>query len=254
MSVTCAGLFCALLFLATVINYIDRTTLSVLEPELRRTIGWNDLQWGYIGASFMLAYAIGFPFAGWVMDRLGTRLGFTIFLIVWSLAAASHAFARTLGGFLIARFALGLGESGNYPAAIKTIAEWFPQRERALATGIINAGTNVGATITPIVIPVIYASHGWEAAFLATGLGGLVWVLLWWPIYRRPREHSWLSTEELAFIERDPPDPPGRISWGQLLGYRQVWAFSIAKFLTDSVWWFYCHDDGCKTLAFRRIL
>ncbi|MBA3481792.1 MAG: MFS transporter [Pirellulales bacterium] len=232
-------IICSLLFLGTVINYIDRTVLSVLEPELRRTIGWNDVQWGYIGASFMMAYAIGFPFAGYMMDKLGTRLGFTISLIVWSLAAASTAFARNLGDFVVARFALGLGESGNYPAAIKTIAEWFPQRERALATGIINAGTNVGATITPIAIPIIYANHGWQAAFLATGLGGLLWILLWWPIYRRPQEHPWLSRDEVAFIERDPPDPPQRIAWRQLLGYHQVWAFAIAKALTDSVGWFY---------------
>lgn len=232
-------IICALLFLATVINYIDRTTLSVLEPELRKTIGWSDSQWGYIGASFMLAYAIGFPISGWMMDKLGTRVGFTLSLIVWSLAAAGHAFAHTVGAFLLARFALGLGESGNYPAAIKTIAEWFPKRERALATGIINAGTNVGATISPLAVPLIFTHYGWQAAFLATGLGGLLWVLFWWPIYRRPREHPWLSQGELEFIESDPPDPPQRIPWRRLLGYRQIWAFAIAKFLTDSVWWFY---------------
>ena len=186
-------IICSLLFLATVINYIDRTVLSVLEPVLRKEIGWTDAQWGYIGASFMLAYAIGLLFAGWLMDRIGTRLGFTLSLIVWSFAAASQALATSVSGFILVRFALGLGESGNYPAAIKTIAEWFPKRERALAAGIINAGTNVGATITPIAVPIIYQSHGWQAAFLATGLGGLVWILLWWPIYRRPREHAWLS-------------------------------------------------------------
>jgi MFS transporter, ACS family, hexuronate transporter len=232
---TIRWLICGLLFLATVINYIDRTVLSVLEPELRRIIGWNDSQWGYIGASFMLAYAIGFLFAGWLMDKIGTRLGFTIALVVWSIAAASQAFARNLNEFIIVRFALGLGESGNYPAAIKTIAEWFPQRERALATGIINAGTNVGATVSPIAVPIIYEYHGWQAAFLATGLGGLVWALLWWPIYRRPREHAWVTPAELAYIEQDPPDPPGRIAWRELLGYRQIWAFAIAKFLTDSM-------------------
>jgi ACS family hexuronate transporter-like MFS transporter len=232
-------IICALLFLATVINYIDRTVLSVLEPELRKVIGWSDSQWGYIGASFMLAYAIGLLFAGWVMDKIGTRLGFTIFLIVWSLAAAGHAFARTLVGFIVARFALGIGEAGNYPAAIKSIAEWFPKRERALATGIINAATNVGATISPLIVPIIYATQGWQAAFLATGLGGLIWVALWWPIYRRPKEHPWLTAGELAFIESDPPDPAQHIAWRHLLGYRQVWGFAIAKFLTDSVWWFY---------------
>jgi MFS transporter, ACS family, hexuronate transporter len=232
-------IICSLLFLATVINYIDRTVLSVLEPVLRKEIGWTDAQWGYIGASFMLAYAIGLLFAGWLMDKIGTRLGFTLSLIVWSFAAASQALATSVSGFILVRFALGLGESGNYPAAIKTIAEWFPKRERALAAGIINAGTNVGATITPIAVPVIYQYHGWQAAFLATGLGGLVWILLWWPIYRRPREHAWLSQPELDFIESDPPDPPQKIAWRDLLHYRQVWAFAIAKFMTDSVWWFF---------------
>lgn len=232
-------IICALLFLATVINYIDRTVISVLEPELRDKIGWTDSQWGYISASFMLAYAIGFPLSGWFIDKVGTRLGFALSLIVWSLAAASHAFARNVGEFMLARFALGLGESGNYPAAIKTIAEWFPKRERAFATGLINAATNVGATISPIAVPLLYAEYGWQAAFVATGLGGLFWVLLWWPIYRRPQEHKWVSEEELAYIESDPPDPPKRIPWRRLLQYRQVWAFAIAKACTDSIWWFY---------------
>jgi ACS family hexuronate transporter-like MFS transporter len=232
-------IICALLFLATVVNYIDRTVISVLEPELRHKIGWTDSQWGYISASFMLAYAIGFPMSGWFIDKVGTRLGFALSLIVWSLAAASHAFARNVGEFMLARFALGLGESGNYPAAIKTIAEWFPKRERAFATGLINAATNVGATISPIAVPLLYAEYGWQAAFVATGLGGLFWVLLWWPIYRRPQEHTWVSEEELAYIESDPPDPPKRIPWRRLLQYRQVWAFAIAKAFTDSIWWFY---------------
>lgn len=232
-------IICGLLFLATVINYIDRTVISVLEPELRHKIGWTDSQWGYISASFMLAYAIGFPLSGWFIDKVGTRLGFALSLIVWSLAAASHAFARNVGEFMLARFALGLGESGNYPAAIKTIAEWFPKRERAFATGLINAATNVGATISPIAVPLIYEQYGWQAAFVATGLGGLFWVLLWWPIYRRPQEHTWVSEEELAYIESDPPDPPTRIPWRRLLQYRQVWAFAIAKAFTDSIWWFY---------------
>jgi MFS transporter, ACS family, hexuronate transporter len=230
---------CALLFLATTINYIDRTVISVLEPELRKIIGWSDVQWSYISASFMLAYAIGFLFSGWMMDRLGTRLGFTISLIVWSLAAAGHAFAHNVGEFMIARFLLGLGESGNFPAAIKTVAEWFPKRERALATGIFNAGTNVGATISPFLVPLIYQYHGWEAAFWATGLAGLAWVALWWPIYRRPQEHPKVSPQELAYIESDPADPPVRIPWRLLLTHRQTWGFAIAKFLTDSIWWFY---------------
>jgi ACS family hexuronate transporter-like MFS transporter len=231
-------MICSLLFLATVINYIDRTVLSVLEPALREAIGWYDVQWGYINATFMHAYAIGLIFSDRMMDRLGTRLGFTISLIVWSLTAAGHSLARTTRDFMIARFVLGLGESGNYPAAIKTIAEWFPKRERALATGIVNAGTNVGAMLSPTGV-IIYEQFGWQSAFIATGLGGLVWLLLWWPLYRRPQDHPWLSPQERAFIESDPPDPVHPVPWSQLLRYRQIWAFAIAKFLTDSVWWFY---------------
>jgi ACS family hexuronate transporter-like MFS transporter len=213
--------------------------MGVLEPNLRKIIGWSDADWGYIGASFMLAYAIGLLGAGWMMDRLGTRVGFALSLFVWSIAAACHALARSAQGFLIARFALGLGEAGNYPAAIKTIAEWFPQRERALVTGIINAGANVGAMFTPLLVAALYERFGWQATFIAIGLGGTLWLVLWLPIYRPPREHPWLSPQELAFIESDPPDPVRRISWRGLLGYRQVWAFAIAKALTDSVWWFY---------------
>jgi ACS family hexuronate transporter-like MFS transporter len=230
---------CALLFFATTINYVDRTVIGVLEPELRNVIGWDDVEWGNITASFLLAYAIGFLFAGWMMDRLGTRLGFTIALIVWSIAAAGHAFARNVGEFMIARFALGLGESGNFPAAIKTVAEWFPKRERALATGIFYAGTNVGATISPFIVPIIFKYYGWETAFVATALVGMLWVVFWWPMYRRPQEHPRVSAQELAHIESDPADPPVRIPWETLLQHRQTWGFAIAKFLTDSIWWFY---------------
>jgi len=234
---------CALLFVATTINYVDRTVIAVLEPDLRRIIQWDDRQWSYITASFMLAYAIGFLFSGWMMDKLGTRLGFTISLVVWSFAAAAHALAHNVWGFMIARFALGLGESGNFPACIKTVAEWFPKRERALATGIFNAGTNVGATISPFLVPIILHQYGdengWRIAFVATGLVGLLWVVFWWPIYRRPQEHRRVSAQELAYIESDPADPPVRVPWNTLLNHRPTWAFAIAKFLTDSVWWFY---------------
>jgi ACS family hexuronate transporter-like MFS transporter len=232
-------IICALLFFATTINYIDRTVLGVLEPELQKIIGWSPSEWSYINAAFLLAYALGFLFVGWMMDRLGTRLGYTIALFVWSLAAAAHAFAGTVWGFAMARFALGIGEAGNFPAAVKTVAEWFPKKERALATGIFNAGANVGATISPIVVVLLYKFYGWQSAFIATGLVGMVWILLWWPIYRRPQEHPRLSPEELAYIESDPPDPPVQIRWAELLPYRQTQAFAIGKFLTDSVWWFY---------------
>jgi MFS transporter, ACS family, hexuronate transporter len=230
---------CALLFFATTINYVDRSVFGVLEPTLKNAIGWTATQFGDINAQFNLAYAIGFLFAGWMIDNLGTRLGYTISLIVWSLAAAAHAFARTGHEFAAARFALGLGESGNFPAAIKTVAEWFPRKERALATGIFNAGSNIGAIIAPWIVPIIALRWGWEYAFIGTGLAGLLWVVFWWPIYRRPREHPRLSAQELAYIESDPPDPPIKIRWRQLLPFRQTWAFAIGKFLTDAIWWFY---------------
>jgi ACS family hexuronate transporter-like MFS transporter len=230
---------CALLFFATTINYVDRAVLSVLEPELEKVVGWTATQYGNINASFTLAYAIGFLFAGWMMDKLGTRWGYAIALTVWSLAAAAHALADSVLGFMIARFALGLGEAGNFPAAIKTVAEWFPRKERAFATGIFNAGSNVGAIVAPLVVPWIFKFYGWQEAFVATGLAGLIWVVFWLPTYRRPRELRRLSPAELAYIESDPPDSPVRIPWLQLLPFRQTQAFAIGKFLTDAIWWFY---------------
>jgi MFS transporter, ACS family, hexuronate transporter len=230
---------CALLFFATTINYVDRSVFGVLESTLKETIGWTATEFGDINAQFNLAYAIGFLFAGWLIDKIGTRYGYSIFLIVWSLAAAAHAFARNGTEFAMARFALGIGESGNFPAAIKTVAEWFPKKERAFATGVFNAGSNIGAIIAPLVAPVIAIHYGWQWAFISTGLVGLVWVFFWWPIYRPPRQHPKLSPAELAYIESDPPDPPGRIRWLELLPFRQTWAFAIGKFLTDAIWWFY---------------
>jgi ACS family hexuronate transporter-like MFS transporter len=232
-------IICALLFFATTINYVDRAVLGVLEPELEKEIGWTATQYGDMNSAFNLAYAIGFLFAGWMMDRIGTRWGYSISLVVWSLAAAAHAFANSVWGFTVARFALGIGESGNFPAAIKTVAEWFPKKERAFATGIFNAGSNVGAVIAPAIVPIIFLYYGWQAAFIATGLAGMVWVFFWVPIYRPPQEHPRLSTAELAYIESDPPDPPERIPWLALFPFRQTWAFAIGKFLTDAIWWFY---------------
>jgi len=232
-------LICALIFFATTINYVDRAVLGVLAPTLRTEIGWTDQEYGYISAAFTLAYAIGFLFSGWFIDKVGTRLGYTIYLSIWSLAAAAHALVRSAFGFGVARFALGIGESGNFPAAIKTVAEWFPQNERALATGIFNAGSNVGAIVAPLVVPWIALNWGWQEAFIFTGLAGLIWILFWLPVYRRPAEHPRLSKTELAHIESDPPDTPANISWFSLLPLRQTWAFSIGKFLTDAIWWFY---------------
>ena len=229
----------ALIFFATTINYVDRAVLGVLAPTLRTEIGWTDQDYGYISAAFTLAYAIGFIFAGWFIDKVGTRIGYTVYLTIWSFAAASHALVRSAFGFGLARFALGIGESGNFPAAIKTVAEWFPKKERALATGIFNAGSNVGAIIAPLVVPWIALHWGWQEAFIFTGLAGLIWILFWLPVYRRPSEHPKLSKKELEHIESDPPDPPAKIPWIKLLPLKQTWAFSIGKFLTDAIWWFY---------------
>jgi len=230
---------CALIFFATTVNYIDRSVLGVLAPTLRAEIGWTDQHYGYISGAFTLAYAIGFLFAGWLIDKIGTRLGYTIYLIVWSVAAAAHGLARSAFDFGLARFCLGVGESGNFPAAIKTVAEWFPRKERALATGIFNAGTNVGAVVAPAIVPLIALRWGWQSAFVLTGVVGLVWILFWWPIYRKPSEHSKLSKTELAYIESDPPDPDIKIAWKRLLPHPQTWAFSIGKFMIDAIWWFY---------------
>jgi MFS transporter, ACS family, hexuronate transporter len=230
---------CALLFFATTINYVDRAVLGILAPTLRGEIGWTDGDYGRISAAFTLAYAIGFLFAGWFIDRVGTRIGYAVYLTVWSLAAAAHALAATPISFGVARFALGLGESGNFPAAIKTVAEWFPRRERAFATGVFNAGSNVGIIVAPLVVPWLTLNWSWKVAFAATGLVGLVWTLFWWPLYRTPAEHPRLGPGEREYIESDPPEPATRISWSQVVRYRQAWAFAVGKFLTDSVWWFY---------------
>lgn len=230
---------CALLFFATTINYVDRSVFSVLESTLKEEIGWTATEFGDINANFNLAYAIGFLIAGWMIDKFGVRFGYAFFLTIWSLAAAAHAFAGTKGQFAMARFALGLGESGNFPAAIKTVAEWFPKKERAFCTGIFNAGSNVGAILAPATVPWLATNYGWDKAFIITGLLGMIWVFFWWPLYRPPQEHPRVSPAELALIESDPPDPVVKIRWRELLPFRQTWAFAIGKFLTDAIWWFY---------------
>jgi ACS family hexuronate transporter-like MFS transporter len=232
---------CALLFVATTINYIDRQILGLLAPTLGRDIGWNEQQYGAIVSWFSVAYALGFLVAGRIMDRFGTRRGLAGSIIVWSIAAMSTALARTANGFAAARFALGLGESGNFPASIKTVAEWFPSRERAFATGIFNAGTNVGAIVAPVLVPWITLTWGWRAAFVVTGAFGFLWLVAWLAIYRPPQEHPKVGAEELAYIRSDPAEPTESVSWGQLLRHRQTWAFAIGKFMTDPIWWFYLY-------------
>ena len=230
---------CGLLFFAATINYIDRQVIGILKPTLQAEIRFSEVEYSWIVFYFQCAYAIGLLGVGWVMDKIGTRKGFSLAVIVWSLAAMAHALARSVMGFSIARFALGLGEAGNFPASIKTVAEWFPKKERALATGIFNAGTNVGALATPLLVPIITIAWGWQWAFILTGAVGFVWVIFWLLLYRRPEEHPRLSKSELAYIQSDPPDPPGKTPWARLLPHRQTWAFAIGKFLTDPIWWVY---------------
>src|SRR5215467_4003638 len=230
---------CALLFFATTINYIDRQVLGILAPTLQRELGWSETDYGALVSWFTAAYALGFLFAGRLLDKIGTRLGYALSISVWSISAMATSLARTTLQFSLARFSLGLGESGNFPAAIKTIAEWFPSRERALATGIFNAGTNVGAVITPIVVPWIAINLGWRVAFIWTGLLSAIWLLFWLMIYRPPQEHPRVSRRELALIQGDRTEPAVRVRWLDLLKHRQTWAFALGKGMTDPVWWFY---------------
>lgn len=237
----CRWVVCALLFFATTINYIDRQVIGILAPTLGREIGWSESQYADIVFSFQLAYAIGLLLAGPVIDRLGTRLGYALALVFWSLAAMAHGPVRSVTGFCMARFALGLGEAGNFPAAIKTVAEWFPKRERALATGIFNAGSNVGAIIAPLCVPWIALHMGWPWAFYITGAVGLLWLAFWLPLYRAPEKHPLVSPAELSLIRSDNEPTLPRIPWFRLLRYRQTWAFVVGKFLPDAVWWFYLY-------------
>lgn len=242
-----------MLFAATSINYMDRQVLSILAPTLQHSIGWTEQQYGYIVGAFQLAYALGLIVAGRMVDKLGTRVGYVVVMALWSAAAMGHALVRSAFGFGVARFFLGLGESGNFPAAIKATAEWFPQRERSSATGIFNSGANLGAILAPASIPWIALHYSWRAAFLATGTFSLTWIVWWAWKYRRPQEHAGVSAAELALIEgRDGANAgdeeagalvaepeAAKTSWFALLRYRQTWAFSLAKFLTDPIWYFY---------------
>jgi ACS family hexuronate transporter-like MFS transporter len=251
-------IICLLLFLAATINYIDRQVIGILKPTLQREFGWSELDYADIVFSFQLAYAIGFVFAGRLMDWLGTRRGFALAIVVWSLAAIGHAEAPIVGrvlaplfafaglgymtsvaGFMGMRFLLGLGEAGNFPAAIKTVAEWFPRRERALATGLFNSGTNIGALVTPLIVPWITLTYGWYWTFVATGAIGFLWLVLWWTLYAAPQQHPRMTPAELAYIQSDPVEPSAPVSWRKLLPHRQAWAFAVGKFLTDPVWWLY---------------
>lgn len=232
---------CALLFFATTINYIDRQVLGILAPTLSRELGWSESQYGNIVSWFSFAYALGFLGMGRLLDRIGVRAGFALSIVAWSTAAIAHALARTAAGFSYARAALGLGESGNFPGAIKATADWFPRKERALATGIFNAGSNVGAILTPLLVPWIALTYGWQEAFVVTGCLGFIWLAFWLRVYRSPEQHPKLSADELAYIRSDSPEPNVSVPWRQLLVHRQTWAFVLGKFLTDPIWWFYLY-------------
>jgi MFS transporter, ACS family, aldohexuronate transporter len=233
---------CALLFAVTTVNYMDRQVLSILAPTLQRELHWSESQYGDVVSWFSLVYAFGFLAAGRWLDRVGVRTGFAVAVVAWSLAAIGHAFARTTAGFSAARAFLGLGESANFPGAIKTVALWFPKRERALAAGIFNAGTNTGAILTPLIVPWIALTWGWRWAFVVTGSLGFLWLMLWLALYRDPGGHPRVSAAELALIQSDPPDRPAEgVRWLRLLGHRQTWAFVVGKLMADPVWWFYLY-------------
>ena len=232
---------CGLLFAATAINYVDRQMIGVLKPTISAELGWSETSYAGIVVWFQLAYAVGYLAFGKVMDVVGARFGYAIAFVIWTAAHMLHGAARTALEFSLVRALLGVGESGNFPAGIKAVSEWFPARERAFATGIFNAGANVGAILTPIVVPyiVVTLALGWRAAFVITGAFSLIWLVAWVWIYRRPSEHPRVSPAELAYIDSDPADAGEPIAWGRLLGYRETWAFAIGKFLTDPIWWLY---------------
>jgi MFS transporter, ACS family, hexuronate transporter len=240
---------CGLLFWVTTANYIDRGVFSNLAPELQKQIGWTQDQYWNMTVAFNIAYAISLLLAGRLMDVLGLRWGFTLACAAWGLAAMSHSLVSTVTGFFICRILLGLGEGGNFPAAIKTIAEWFPKRERALATGLFNSGSNVGGVLVPFGLPFVIATfssmaifgsaNGWRGAFLITGIFDLGWIIAWLLIYKKPQDHPRVTPAELAIINSDPPETAVKIPWRRLFPHRQTWAYVAAKGMTDCFWWFY---------------
>lgn len=232
-------LICALLFFATTINYIDRQVLGLLTTDetFRATIGWDPVAYGWINTAFQGAYAAGLLVVGGLMDKFGTRRGFSFAMVFWSLAAMAHALAHSAFGFGVARIALGLGEAGNFPGAIKTVAEWYPKKERAFATGIFNSGSNIGAIIAPLTVPFIAVTYGWQLAFILTGSIGFIWLGFWLVFYRRPEDDKKLSRAELEHIRSDAEKPMAKTPWLSLFPHKQTWSFAIGKFLTDPIWW-----------------
>jgi ACS family hexuronate transporter-like MFS transporter len=232
---------CALLFFATTINYIDRQILSLLKPILDNELQWTNEQFGFVNAAFQFAYAIGLLSFGAFIDKVGTKIGYAVSIAAWSLAAIGHSAVGSVSGFVTARIALGLGEGGNFPSAIKAVALWFPKKERAFATALFNSGANVGAIVAPAIVPWMAFTWGWRSAFVAAGIAGFLWLLLWIPFYDTPETVTRVSATELAHIRSDTDERQStdKVPWLTLLSYRQAWAFVVAKFLTDPVWWFF---------------
>ena len=233
-------MICALLFAATAINYVDRQTIGVLKPTLQAELKWTESSYADIVFWFQAAYAIGYLAFGPIIDRIGARLGYAIAFSVWTLAHIAHGFVHTITQFALVRFTLGLGESGSFPSSLKAVSEWFPQKERALAVGVFNAGSNIGAIVTPLVVPAITLAWGWRAAFVVTGAASLVWLVAWLAMYRSPRLHRKVTPGELEYIHSgEAPAQATSISWLKLLRLRETWAYALGKFLTDPIWWLY---------------
>lgn len=229
-----------LLFFVSTINYIDRQVFGILAPQLQQQFGWSESDYSLMIISFQAAYAIGLISMGTLLDKIGTRIGFIVSVTLYSIAGMGHALAQTVFSFSLARFTLGIGQSANFPAAIKTVAEWFPKKERALATGIFNSGPNIGAILTPLFVPLIALKWGWQSAFVITGSLGFIWLLFWIPLYRKPEQQTRLSETERSYILQDDKEPQKiKIPWKKLITYRQTWGICLARFLTDPVWWFF---------------
>ena len=230
---------CGLLFAATAINYVDRQMIGVLKPTLSADLHWNETDFATIVFWFQVAYAIGYVSFGRIVDRLGARLGYTIAILIWTVSHMAHGLATSVTSFAMARFGLGIGESGNFPAGIRAVTDWFPQRERALAIGIFNAGANIGAILTPLIVPALVLAFDWRVAFYVTGVLGIAWLAAWLVFYRNPRDHAGVSAGELAWIDQDPADPVVPIPWKRLVTVRETWAYALGKFFIDPIWWFF---------------
>ena len=230
---------CGLLFAAMICNYVDRQMIGLLKPTLQGEMRWSEADYADIVFWFQAAYAASYLLFGRFVDKVGARVGYAVAFSVWTIGHIAHAGARSALQFSLARMVLGVGEGGSFPAGLKAVAEWFPKRERAFAVGLLNAGTNIGAIVTPLIVPAITLAMGWRAAFVITGLGTLVWLAAWLLLYRRPRETAKLTAGELAWIESDPADPPVKISWLDVVRRRETWAYAAGKFLIDPVWWMF---------------